>query len=48
MVKPCVRSLVLKIKVTLRAGEMPQQVGTMTALPEDLGSLPNIHTVGHN
>jgi hypothetical protein len=30
------------------AGEIAQWLGTLVVLPEDLGSLPNIHMAAHN
>jgi hypothetical protein len=31
-----------------RAGEMTQWLGTLSALPENLGSIPSTHMVAHN
>jgi hypothetical protein len=39
---------VLLIKKLKWAGEMAQQLGALTALPEILGSIPNNHMVVHN
>ena len=41
--------ILTKLKTCLSgAGEMAQWLGALTALPEDLGSIPSTHMAAHN